>query len=189
MKRYLTVSSLLLFSSLAVGGQPAHKKPAMRPVKTDVCSLLTGAEIQAVQGEKLLEAQLSPQPGKVVLSQCLFRTATPSKAISLAVALPGPQQPSGITPRQFWNKQFHQGRQNGNKHISETSSENQMEGERPRLIRGLGDEAYWVGNSYTGALYVLKGETFLRLSVGGIRDQAARIDKSKTLAAAVLNRL
>jgi len=31
------------------------------------------------------------------------------------------------------------------------------------------EEAYWVGNSISGALYVL-GQLFLRISVGGVRE-------------------
>ncbi|HEX9224994.1 MAG TPA: hypothetical protein VF860_16815 [Candidatus Acidoferrales bacterium] len=60
---------------------------------------------------------------------------------------------------------------------------------KPRLIHGLGEEAYWVGNPVAGALYVLQGETFLRISVGGVRAESARIEESKTLARAVLKRL
>jgi len=41
----------------------------------------------------------------------------------------------------------------------------------------------------TGALYVLKGDTFLRISVGGVREESARIGKSVALARLVLKRL
>ena len=40
-----------------------------------------------------------------------------------------------------------------------------------------------------GALYVLKGESYIRISVGGAGDQAQKLEKSKTLAAFVLKRL
>jgi len=60
---------------------------------------------------------------------------------------------------------------------------------KPRPIDGLGEEAYWVGNPISGALYVLKGNSFLRISVGGVREESARIEKSKALARAALKRL
>jgi hypothetical protein len=40
-----------------------------------------------------------------------------------------------------------------------------------------------------GALYVLKGSTYLRVSVGGAGDQQSKINKSKALARLVLKRL
>ena len=57
------------------------------------------------------------------------------------------------------------------------------------VIDGLGEEAYWTGSPITGALYVLKGDAFLRISVGGEKDESVRIKKAKTLAEKVLKRL
>jgi len=41
----------------------------------------------------------------------------------------------------------------------------------------------------SGALYVLKGNSYFRISIGGAGDQAEKIDKSKKLAESVLKRL
>jgi hypothetical protein len=46
-----------------------------------------------------------------------------------------------------------------------------------------------VGTPITGALYGLKGDNFARISVGGIGEEPARIEKSKVLARAVVKRL
>jgi len=54
---------------------------------------------------------------------------------------------------------------------------------------GVGEEAFWVGNRIMGALYVLKGNAFLRISVGGEKDESVRITKTKTLAQKALKRL
>ena len=59
----------------------------------------------------------------------------------------------------------------------------------PRPISSLGEEAYWVGGPLFGALYVLQGDLFLRISVGGVPKESARIAKSKSLATAILARL
>jgi hypothetical protein len=40
-----------------------------------------------------------------------------------------------------------------------------------------------------GALYVLKGNNYIRISVGGAGDQADKIRKSKALAQSILGRL
>ena len=67
--------------------------------------------------------------------------------------------------------------------------EEDEESTRPRTIQGLGEQAYWVGSPLVGALYVLKGNTFLRISVGGVREESARIEKSVALARLALKRL
>ena len=41
----------------------------------------------------------------------------------------------------------------------------------------------------TSALYVLKGTRFVRISVGGVRDETARLQRSKALARAAAKRM
>ena len=67
--------------------------------------------------------------------------------------------------------------------------EGEEEAPKPRHVDGLGEEAYWVGNGITGALYVLQGDVFVRISVGGVHDESARIEKAKALARDVMRRL
>ncbi len=161
--------------------------------QVDVCKLLTSAEVQAVQGEAVTETKPSPERGNLAMSQCVFRTATPAKSVSVAVAAPAAGKSAGLTPRQLWRQQFAAGavREEGERHAASKSSKNEAESEssRPRPIRGLGEEAYWVGNPIAGALYVLRGEKFVRISVGGIRKEAERIEKSTALARNVMARL
>jgi hypothetical protein len=56
-------------------------------------------------------------------------------------------------------------------------------------VKGIGDEAFSVGNAKIGALYVLKSDKFIRISIGGSTDQADRIKKMKKLAQYALKRL
>jgi hypothetical protein len=169
--------------------------------KIDVCALLTSAEIQAVQGEPIKEAKPSEEHGSSFrMSQCFFSTATFAKSVSFALAVPDPAKPSALTPREYWKKQFHPLEQaeiekeknepaaSKAKTPKETEEEREKQLSKPRVIDGLGEEAYWVGNPIAGALYVLKGEVFLRISVGGVRDESDRIEKSKVLARAALGR-
>jgi hypothetical protein len=46
-----------------------------------------------------------------------------------------------------------------------------------------------VGTPITGALYVLHGDKFVRISVGGVGEESVRIEKSKAPARAIVKRL
>jgi hypothetical protein len=164
--------------------------------KKEACTLLTGAEIEAVQGEPVSETKTSVQPnGEMLVTECLFLTATSTRSVSLALAAPSSAKPSALTPRKFWQKQFHApemeeseiraARTRGRK----PGPEGEEEARKPRRMEGLGEEAYWVGTPITGALYVLQADNFVRISVGGVRLESMRIEKSKALARAVVKRL
>jgi len=166
-------------------------------IKKDACTLLTRAEIEAVQGEPVSETKTSVQSnGEMLITECLFHTATSTKSVSVALATPTSAKAStALTPRKFWQKQFHapemeedeiraagtRGRKPGPQGEDEAS--------KPRQIEGLGEEAYWVGTPIAGALYVLQARNFVRISVGGVREESVRIEKSKSLARAVVKRL
>lgn len=174
----------------------AAQKPTPNTAKQarpDSCTVLTGADVQMVQGDPVQETKPSTQPaGGLVMSQCLFRTASPSKSVSVAIASAG-----SVSPRAFWQKQFHSAKSESEEREKEkpaakgkdAKEEEEGESTRPRTIKGVGEQAYWVGSPMVGALYVLKGNTFLRISVGGVREEAARIEKSVALARLALKRL
>lgn len=200
----------LLFASLGyslgLSGQKASSKPstpstpstqrnARAAGNTDVCTMLSSAEIQAVQGERVEESKASPQSNDgLAMSECLFRTTTPAKSVSLALALPGKQNPAD-----FWRKHFHAetdasrpvkpAKAVKSKSQNEKEQIREEEGTRPRPITGVGDEAFWMGSPISGALYVLRGNSFIRVSVGGVRDESARIKKSVALARSALKRI
>jgi hypothetical protein len=162
-----------------------------KQARQDACTVLTSADVQKVQGDSVQETKPSTQPaGRLVMSQCLFRTASPSNSVSVAIASAG-----SVSPRAFWQKQFHSAKPEsgeGEKEKPTAKSKPATEEEespRPRTIKGVGEQAYWVGSPLVGALYVLKGNTFLRISVGGVREEAARIEKSVALARLALKRL
>lgn len=181
---------LLLLGGIIFGSQKAAHNTT-KLVKPDACALLTSADIQTVQGDPVQETKPSTQPaGGLVMSQCLFRTAAPSKSVSLAIATSGT-----TSPRAFWLKQFHTAKPDSEERETEKApAERKQEREeeestRPRAVKGVGEQAYWVGSPMVGALYVLKGNTFLRISVGGVREESARIEKSIALARLALKRL
>src|SRR5258708_40097737 len=95
----LLLSAVLLPAGQAAGGSPPKTASAAKGAasaqkpkeKTDVCPLLTRAEIQVVQSEPVEKTEPSAQPsGGVVMLQCLYRTTTFPKTVSLPPAPPPP---------------------------------------------------------------------------------------------------
>ncbi len=145
----------------------------------DACTLLTKEETQAVQGEAFKEAKPSQKSGAgLEVSQCYFELPTPVNSIVLTVTR---KAGGGRDPSQSWQDIFHH---------EKTSEKKEEEEERePQKVDGVGDEAFWTRTHVGGALYVLKGNCYIRISVGGADDQARKIEKSKALAQSVLKRL
>lgn len=154
--------------------------PAINSADSDACALLTKEEIQAVQGEAFKETKPSQKSvSGLIVSQCYFELPTPVNSVVLTVTL---KAPGGRDPSESWQETFHR---------EKTPERKKEEGEEkePLKVEGIGDEAFWTGNRVGGALFVLKGNAYIRISVGGAGDQAAKIEKSKTLAASALKRL
>jgi hypothetical protein len=154
--------------------------------KVDACSLLTSDEIRAVLGETMTDPRPNTQPaGGLLLFQCVFGAAS-RQSISVAVAGTATSGGGRLTPREFWRRQFHPSPRDKR----EEREDRETEGEnKPRPIAGIGDEAFWSGNRIAGALYVLRRDTFVRISVGGIANEHERIEKTKALARAAIRRL
>jgi hypothetical protein len=206
----LLLSSALWLSGAATASVYETGAEAQTTAKTnkniDACSLLTGGEIATVLGEPLQELKPGAQAsGNMKVSHCLFVTRDFARSASLAVttpaATPAADDTGGRSLRAFWRHQFHSPRkpeqekratayrESDKESNSESDREADQAASKPRAIPALGEEAYWVGSPISGALYVLQGNLFLRISVGGIPNESSRIAKSKALAAAILSRL
>lgn len=160
--------------------------PALPTTKTSrapdnfACTLLTKEETQAVQGEPFKDTKASEHSAAgLVVSQCYFELPTPVNSIVLTVTS---KAEGGRDPIDSWREIFY-------RQESARKKEEGEEEKKPLKIEGLGDEAFWTGTRVGGALYVLKGNAYLRISVGGAGDQEQKIEKSKTLAADALKRL
>ena len=173
MRAVVVFGMLLLFASPQRTVAQRHRDP---------CRLLTDAEVRAVQGHAPTQKIPSEQPaGSFRFTQCFYRTPELSSSVSVALGIPvTDSKRSG--PRDYWQAQF----KCDERDEREESDEKKKE---PRRLAGLGDEAFWVGDPVTGALYVLRGEVFLRVSVGGSPDQAQKIKRARTLATYALKRL
>jgi hypothetical protein len=166
--------------------------------KVDACMLLTSKEVQLVQGEALKEAKSSGRSeGGFSTSQCFFTLPTFTNSISLTVTRRG-DGPGTRDPKQFWKETFHRETEseqapdrdrNKGQERYDGGKEEEEKGAPPEKITGVGDEAFWAGSRFGGTLYVLKGNGFIRVSVGGTGDQETKIKKSKALARTVLKHL
>ena len=192
MKPAVIAAVLLAFSTAAASGAAAAK-PGL-----DACSLLTGKEVESVQKEKVASAKASePARDRFAVSQCFYTLPTFSRSVSLEVTRPLPGAPD--SPREQWKRMFARAMKAGEKEEDEEREEGKGSHEaresareaarKPRPVAGLGDEAYWVGGTLGGGLYVLKGDAYVRLSVGGPESGEVKIEKLTKLARPLLRRL
>ncbi len=170
----------------------------------DACALLTSDDIKSVQGEAVKESKPSRRDDQSLrVSQCFFTTATFNKSVSLEVTTSA----DGHSARRFWDERFARAREEAGKGEKEREREKKErerdadkkkegargeedeEGAPPAAVRGIGDEAYWAASRVNGTLYARKGDSFVRVSVGGNDPDAERLRKAKALAQKALARL
>jgi hypothetical protein len=149
----------------------------------DACTTLTREEVQAVQGEPFKDSKGSHKTGSgLSISQCYFEL--PQAVNSIVVTVTQKAEGAGARdPAKNWQHIFHR------TEPAEKEKEEEGEAKEPQKVDGIGDEAFWTGSRVGGALYVLKGNNYIRISVGGAGDQADKVRKSKALAQNVLGRL
>ena len=187
--------------------------------KSATCALLSGEELKEVQGESPTDAQGSEHlAGRLSMSQCFFRLPTFARSINLEVVRAAPNANADAL-KEYWRKRFppeaveerererelkeerERGREEELKrereagqvreggHEKEEKEGDEAEDSRPQRVRGLGEEAYLMGNRETSTLYVLRRDAVVRVSVGGTEDRPARLKKATALAEKILKRL
>jgi hypothetical protein len=157
----------------------------------DPCSLLTKAEIAEVQGDPVVDTTSSaPARQRFAVSQCFYTAKTFAKSVSLEVTRRSPKETPPRRPRDEWSRLFHPsaaGQEKPAKVAPESKKKRDMQ--PPQPVKGIGDEAFWVGDQFVGTLYVLKDDAYFRISVGGWSEGSQRLEKSKALAQKVVRRL
>jgi hypothetical protein len=169
--------------------------------KIEACALITKEEVGAVQSTTISDMKNSEGlGGNYLITQCYYSATGPNLSVSLAVTQRDPKNPSAPSPRSEWERTFgrfdNEGKAGANEEAKEKVEKGrgleEQEGEKmapPKKIGGIGEEAFWSGGRFGGALYVLKGDLFIRISVGGPDNEETKIEKSKTLAQKALDRL
>jgi len=174
--------------------QLARQQARPTEPKIVACKLITTDEVGAIQGAKITDAKSSAGwSGNLLMSQCYYAAMEPNKSVSLAVIETDPQSAES-DPRRFWAQTLipFQTAARGEEEPAEKKEKSGEEEERkiPRKkIDGVGEQAYWSGNRFGGALYVLKNDVIVRVSVGGPDNEETKIAKSKALAEKALSRL
>jgi hypothetical protein len=185
-------------------GTAASPRPSpVAKSKIDVCSLLTSDELKAVQGEAYQQAQRSDRwEGEFIVAQCYY--AMPTTVNSVVINVTTAQDEAGArSPKVLWEQAFggakeekdregkseREREKEGGKEPRDRGEEAEAKEARPQRVIGLGDAAFWVASPVGGALYVLKNDMFVRVSVGGSGDQKTKVNKSKTLAQNILKKL
>lgn len=162
--------------------KPSATVVAAKPLPAlDVCALLTAQEIKNITGE----TPTATTPGHsedagFEVSQCFFNLPTYSNSIVVSVTRRGTGS-DGRDPKEFWEKKI--------EHPEEGEREEEEKHREPDRVEGLGDSAVWSGTAVGGALYVLKGNAFIRIGVGTFVGGDKRKEKVIELARLVLGRL
>jgi len=156
-------------------------------VTRDACSVVSKEEVESVQAALVNETKTSEHSdGVFLVSQCFYTAAEFSKSVTLALVRSDPKEGSKRSPKDFWKEKFDPYE---NEEPKTKTSEEKEKGPAPKKIEGLGDDAYWVANRFGGILYVLKGDAFISIGIGGTDDQETKLKKSKALAEKALQRL
>jgi len=164
--------------------------------KIDVCGLITKEEIQSIQESPITDTKPSEQSdGSFRVGQCFYTAETFNKSVSLAVTQADSASDKARSPKDFWKDTFgrYEGEakeETGDEEKKKSLGEQEEEkGRPPKKIEGVGDAAYWTANRMGGALYILKNDVFIRVSVGGPETEEAKINRCKALAEKALSRL
>ena len=185
--RTLLAISVVTLPLLAVG---ACRKQPGTVITRDACSLIPKQEVESVQQTQLNDVKSSERSdGVFLVSQCFYTAAEFSKSVNLALVQTDPKQPSRRSPKDFWKEKFGPYERDGRQQTQTTENEEKQEGTAPKKIDGIGDAAYWVRNRFGGVLYVLKGEAFMSIGLGGTAEEDTKLEKSKLLARKALQRL
>ncbi|MEA2163481.1 MAG: hypothetical protein QOK37_1608 [Thermoanaerobaculia bacterium] len=164
---------------------------ATPPRSPNACQLFTAREIARVQGEAFRTVKLTEtDAGGLRVSQCFYALPSFTNSVSVDVMRGNASK--------FWSTHFASARaERDDDHDRKTASkpdlrareEEEEHHSSARKISGIGDAAVWSGNRMSGALYVLKGNTIVRISVGGAGSEEQKIARSRKLAEIALRKL
>jgi len=191
MHPYLAVNAPCLLLALAgcsksetTESKPTSSSPAeSNEARIDACALLTSEDFEAVVGAPITGTTPSQKSdGGVAFSQCYFTLPVASDSVVVTVLQRG-DGPEARDPKDMWNDMF--------RHDKEKPGEGgkgTKEGAPPEKIPDFGDEAFLSGSGFGGVVYVLKGNAYISVSVGGAADHATKSQRAKALAARAVNR-
>lgn len=188
----------VFFSLVCLAATSCQKtKTAGADRQIDVCALISREDAQSIQGSPVKDVKSSVNTnGGFRTSDCVYTGETNDQSVTLSLVQKNVSSPNAVDPKQYWKTSFSRYSEEAKEPDAEAESE-KSEGEHdievhpanvrpPKKIDGIGDAAFWMTDFNGGALYVLKGDLFLRIRVNGPESEESRIDKSRQLAAKAL---
>ncbi|HEY2139218.1 MAG TPA: hypothetical protein VGH00_04000 [Chthoniobacterales bacterium] len=131
--------------------------------------------------------------GGLLMTQCIYIAADFAQSVSLAISHADPSDAAKPSVAAYWKETFGRySEPDGTRERDKRSpgfAKGEKEGVPPKKVEGVGDDAYWLADRVGGALYVLKKDAILRLSLGGKETEEMRLEKSKALAQKALARI
>jgi len=141
--------------------------------RIDVSAIIDKAEAEAVLGTKVKDpTPRNNQGGDGYYSKCNYYSARPGKTLLIRVY----QAAAGYDGRQELDM------------VTKANAE-------VKLVSGLGDKAVVTSGTASGLppgavlLYVSKGNVLITVGLGGLRDEAATLEKAKGVAQKILTHL
>jgi hypothetical protein len=154
-------------------------KPRDATITRDACSLVSKEEVESVQQTPVNDAKGSERSdGTFKISQCVYTAAEFSKSVNLALTQADPNEPAKRSPKDFWKEKFDPYEDEEPK---ANRGDKKQQSATSKTITNLGDQAFWVSNRFGGTLYVLKGDAFISVALGGTDDEDIKLKKSKAL--------
>ena len=159
----------------------------------DPCRVLTSGEVGEISGGRIAATKGTRRfAGGFEISDCFYRSEAFQDSVSVEVTRRATNTTSSTgSVREHWTAMFHAepgDEDDGPRGEAEGANAKEKE-VPPRPVEGVGDEAFWLSNPASGALYVLKGDAYLRISVGGAADEAVKQRRATELARKALGRL
>jgi hypothetical protein len=184
---------------LLLTASSCHKSKTIAERKIDVCGLISREDVESIQGSSVKEIKPNDNTnGGFRTTDCSYVGQTADQSVTLSVVQKNAGSEKAIDPREYWKTSFSRYSDEAKEQEAEADKE-KSEREQieirpanvkpPKKIDDLGEAAFWTTDFTGGALYVLKGDIFIRVRVNGPESEESRIDKSKALALKALSRL
>jgi hypothetical protein len=194
MNRHLSFAISLLLALSACQKSKTSSVSQSGPISA--CDLITNDEVQSIQGSPVKDVKPSEaSDGKFRIAQCFYTTEVFNRSVSLAVTQRDPAGASARDPREFWKDTFGKYESQVKKEEGDEQKKKSLRDDDeglarpPKKIEGVGDDAFWTANRMGGALYILKNNVFIRISIGGPESEESKVEKTKALAAKAVSRL
>ena len=120
--------------------------------------------------------------GGLTVSECYFIGTSLPKYVTLRL-VERASSPEARDPRTVWNESFAPEKLEALKRARGKAKRD------AEAVPNLGDEAFWMGETKAGGLFVLRKNAYIRVLIGSSDDRATKIKKCMAIAKKALGRL